>query len=320
MNQLCRRQFLRSSVSLAGVCVLPTAILGSCFPAGRGAGLRIDYLGDETGFLYYEGFFNRIKDNRFVSGTLEGSLANDSDIVFVDTDPSTKSAYILMLLEKDKDILTSYPLGNNLSDYTSIAEFREKYGRITGLLNPILFYPSMLALGEIIDSGYISLNRIGINCHPTCLGHDFNVRHGLAGSAQHLQRCVSVITGQYPISLKAYNGENNAPTRITLYYDGFPVDITTDWNHRGWIMELSGEGFEAMADHTGILAIRGGVEPRIAPDPSVMEKAVKANIEDFLQAVKVRSEPRVNHVDGLASIILNTSVEESQRTGELVNL
>ena len=195
----------------------------------------------------------------------------------------------------------------------------ENHGRLVGIINPLAFYPSMEMLKEIIAKDDISLNKIHINCNPEVLGGDFKIG-GFTGTAQPLQSIVSYITDTFPISLTAVTNENGELAGILIDFDSFETLIRFDSKHLGWDMELSGTEFSAITDHTGMLAIRNEVEPRIAADPDVMDKSIKANIEDFLQAVKERNEPRVNHLDGLASIMLNKGVEESLRTGAAVQL
>lgn len=314
-----RRRFIKSSITLAGISVLPPVIISSCFPWRNEQELVIDYIGSQENFKSCQHYFDKLKRNRFVFSSLEASLSGNSGIVFLDTDPVYKPAYTVMLLEQGKDIITTYPMGNSLSEYASISEFMEKYGRIVGLLNPLAFYPSIQSLREIIMRENISIQEIRINCHPVNLGAEFSVT-GPTGTAQPLQRIISYISDSFPVSLRAEAKEDGELSSIHINFENFKTLILFDRQQLGWNMELTGADFSALTDHTGLLALNSDIEPRFAPDPTVMEEAIIANLEDFIQAVRERYAPRVNSLDGLASIILNNAVGESLQTGSSVNL
>ncbi len=313
-----RRRFLRSSLAMAGTVLLPPAMLGSCIFRDEGKATEIDYIGNQTGFEIYREYLESIKRTRIHLSTLEASLISESGMVVLDTVSSTKPAYIVMLLEQGKDILTGYPLGFTLGDYANISEFMERYGRVVGLMNPIAFYPSVQALKEIIARENISFSQVQVNTHPANLGNDFFVS-GTAGTAQCLLRIVSQMCDSYPLSYKAEANSAGALRLIHVYYEDFMVTFRFDPEQIGWTMEFAGEEFRALADHTGMLAVNNEVEPRLAPDPAVFEKSVRANIQDFLKAIRERSEPMVNNLDGLSSIVLNNAVEESLKSGTTVS-
>jgi hypothetical protein len=194
----------------------------------------------------------------------------------------------------------------------------ERYGRVVGLMNPVAFYPFIQILKEIIAGENLSVRRIQVNTHPSNLGYDFQVA-GIAGTAQCLLRIVSQICDSYPLSYKAEADKAGALRLINVHFGDFMVTIRFDPGQIGWTMEFEGEDLRALADHTGMLAVNNEVEPRLAPDPAVFEKSIRANIEDFLKAVRERSEPVVNNLDGLSSIVLNNAVEESLGTGATVS-
>jgi hypothetical protein len=207
----------------------------------------------------------------------------------------------------------------------------EQYGRIVGILNPLMFYPSVQELKQKLQIEDILPDRVMVNCHPSELKNSFRVG-GFCGAAQPLQRLVSYITGSYPVSLSGEAnpaGEANIAgtvqspeelSNIRLDYDGFEVRINFTGGQPGWNMELEGHDITVRTDHTGMLAFDEGVEPRIAPDPGVMGKAIADNLRDYMEAVRNRSEPLVNTIDGLASIVLNNAVRESVETGAIVYL
>ena len=305
---------------MAGLSMLPSVFLSSCFQwRGGGQELLTDYIGSQEKFGLFQHYFKNIKKSRFAYSSLEASLSNDSNIVLLDTDSGNKSSYAIMLLEKGKDIITTYPLCNTLTGYASISDFAEKYDRMVGLLNPLAFYPSIQSLKEIIIEENILIDKVRISCHPSDLSAAFSVS-GLAGTAQPLQRIISYISNSFPVSLLTESKDNAQPAGIRVNFENFETLILFDKKQAGWIMELSGADFSALTDHTGLLALNSEVEPRIAPDPAVMENAIRANLEDFMQSARERTEPRVNSLDGLASIILNKAVEESLQTGSTVNL
>ena len=316
---ISRRGFLITSVKLAGLSILPPAILNSCMFTGQKPDIPIDYIGTTEEFEFYQHYFNKTKGTRFNPSTLETSLSNESGIVFLDSYLATKSACMIMLMEQGKDILTSYPMGSNLGEYVNVLEFMDNYGKVVGLLNPLAFYPAIITLKNILEQESIALAKVHINAHPRNLGADFKIR-GFSGTAQPFQRIVSYLADAYPMSLVANADNKGTIARILIDYESFETHIHFDNNNLGWDMELSSSGFSAMTDHTGLLVVRNEVEPRITADPDVMRYAIKANLQDFLQAVRERSEPRVNHIDGLASIVINKATEESLRTGTPVNL
>jgi len=316
---ISRRRFINSTLKLGGLTLLPPAIFKSCQPARKKEELIIDLIGTSQNCDIYEQYLNKIRGIRISKGSLDVSLSNESDIILLESGAGTKSAYMLLFLEQGKDILTTYPMGSNLSEYASISDFMETSGRFVGLMNPLVFFPPIRMLREIIEKENITLKHVLINCHPVNLGGDFRVG-GPTGTAQALQRIVSLISDIYPASLIANTNDNDELDSINIQFEDFQSTIQFDSEQLGWNMKFSGENFTAMTDHTGLLAVRNEVKPRMTPDPAIMDKAIKANIEDFLHAVRQRSEPRVNHLDGLASIILNRAVEESLITGTSASL
>ncbi len=107
---------------------------------------------------------------------------------------------------------------------------------------------------------------------------------------------------------------------IKLSYKSFTAHIHLVETQPGWTMEIDGEDFKARSDHTGMLSVNNEGQPRISPDPVVMEDAIIKNLNDFMKAVRERSQPRVNSLDGLASIVLNNAVKKSMETGSVINL
>ncbi len=315
-----RRRFIRSSIILASAASLPPCMLSSCGSPGKEESLvGIDFIGDRESFDKYQEHFRRIRKNRFVFSSLETALSDGSDAVFLDTLSATKSAYIIMLMEQGKDILTTYPLAGSLGDYANISEFREEYGRIVGMLNPLLFYPSVKMLKDILATEGIPLDRIDVRCHPVTLDHGFRVE-GPAGTAQPMVSVASYLSDAYPVILRAEAGTDGQPSLIEIRYDAFVMMIRFDEEQTGWHMKISGNDFSALADHTGLLAVNNEVESRRAPDPAVLEKATRDNLEDFMDAVRERNEPRVNILDGLSSIVLNKALGESLRTEGPISL
>ena len=90
--------------------------------------------------------------------------------------------------------------------------------------------------------------------------------------------------------------------------------------HPGWEMEIKGSEITAITNHTGLLVVREEEKPRIKADPHVLERAIRANLENYLEAIQERFEPMVNHLGGLASIVLNKAVLESIDTEVVVQL
>ncbi len=200
--KLSRRRFLRSTLILAGISALPPIILSSCLPAKGKRELRTVFIGSRENFERYLPFFRKLKRNKFTVSSLEDTLAGDADISFCDTGSTNKSTYILLLLEQGKDVLVNYPMGHTLGEYAAVSDFMVKHGRIVGMLNPLLFYPSVQLLKESIALKNVSIREIRISCHPDDLGEGFLVP-GLCGSAQPLQRVVSYISGSFPLQVLA---------------------------------------------------------------------------------------------------------------------
>ena len=291
-------------------------MLTSCFPGREREELSTAYIGSREKYDVYSPYFRKLRKNKLIFSSLEGALSGDSDIAFCDIEFSNKPAYILLLLEQGKDVFLTYPIGNSLGEYAAVSDFKEKYGRIIGMLNPLMFYPSIEMLKNIIDWDSIAIEEIRVSCHPTDLGDGFLVS-GSAGSVQPLERVISFISGSYPLQLLAK--ESNTPG-VELNYESFTSYIHPDPRQQGWNMEIDGDGFNARADHTGLLAINNEVEPRLSPDPGVLDDSIIRNLEDFMHSLRDRSEPRVNSLDGLASIVLNNAVEKSLETGSAIDL
>ena len=311
-----RRRFLRSSFILAGIGSIPPAMLTSCFPGREKEKLSTAYIGSREKFEAYSPYFRKLRKNEFIFSSLEGTLSGDSDIVFCDPDSFNKSTYLLLLLEQGKDIFLTYPMGNTLGEYAAVADFMEKYGRVVGMLNPLMFYPSIEMLKNIINRDTMTIEEIRVSCHPSIPGDGFQVS-GISGSAQPLERIISYISGSYPLQLRAEEGSRGS---MVLNYETFSTYIHLDREQQGWNMKIQWDGFNAQTDHTGLLSVNNEVEPRVSPNPGVMDDSIIRNLEDFMNSVRERSQPRVNSLDGLASIVLNNAVEKSLETGSAIDL
>ena len=314
-----RRSFLGSALTLAGIGTLSPAMLASCL-SGRGKSeISIDFIGSRESYDKYREYFRGIRKTGFVISSLERTLAGNSNIAFLEANTTTKPAWILMLIEKGMDVLTTYPLCHDLGEFANISEFIENHGRHVGLINPLMFYPSFRVLRKEISAQEVRLEQVRINCHPQNLAGDFSIA-GTAGTAQALQRIVSITSDSYPLSLKGEADSGGELLGLWCRYEDFELYIHFDGGQTGWNMELTGEGFAAVTDHTGMLAVNNEVEPRLAPDPAVLERAVRDNLEDFLQAVRERTTPLVNQIDGLSALILSNALTESLETGSWVSL
>jgi predicted dehydrogenase len=316
---LSRRRFINSAFTLAGIGSLSPTLLTSCLQGKGETELRVDFIGSSEDYERYLEYFRGIRNTVFEISSVDRTLAGNSHIAFLDANPATRAAWILMLIDNGRDILTTYPLCNDLGDYTGISDFIEQYGRHVGMVNPLLFYPSLRLLSEHISMEGISLQQVRVSCHPEYLSGDFSIP-GLTGTAQAFQGAVYLIGGSYPLSLMGEADPDGNLRKIQCRYEGFDLFIHFNSGQTGWNMEITGDKFIARADHTGMLALNKEVEPRIAPDPGVFDRAVRENLEDFLQAVRDRVTPRVNQIDGLSAMILENAVRESLESGLWVKL
>jgi predicted dehydrogenase len=317
---ISRRKFIhRTGAFAACSCLAPCLSLSSCHRAGKEEHVRMGYVGPEEQFRYYRPMLQKLKDTMVEMISLEEALNSDLHAIFLDTYPTIKASHIIMLLERIKDIITHYPLASNRYEYNSIQEFLDRYDRRLGMLNPLLFYPSVRTLKNWLADKNHALSEIRIYCHPDRLVNAYHV-NGYAGTVPSLQRMISCITGQFPFSLFIENEETNDIRRWIFDYESFQAIIQVDPKQTGWIMEVSGPQLSALADHTGLLRMDDEVEPRLSPAPSVWTRSIVTNFEDFLQAVRLRTDPTVNSLDGLSAIILSEAAEKSLQHGTRVNL
>ena len=279
----------------------------------------MDYTGPEKHFKYYEPFFQKLKNATVQRTSFEDAINGNSHAIFLDSEPSLKSTHTILLLEQHKDIITPYPLAASLGEYKKIQEFLVRYDRKIGMLNPLHFYPAVKTLKDWLANENKALSEIRVSCHPTHLVNGYAV-NGFSGTVQPLQRIISYITGKYPLSLFIENRKSDRIKTWILDYNSFQAIIRVDPVQTGWIMEVNGPQLSATADHTGLLRLNNEVEPRLSPAPSVWERSMIKNLEDFIQAVRMRSEPAINSLDGLASIILNQASEKSMQNGNKVSL
>jgi hypothetical protein len=314
-----RRSFLSSSLLLSGMSAIFPGLLTSCLSRDGRKELQISFIGTREQYDGFRPYFSKLRSCSFVFSSFQTSLSGDADIVFLHQESANKSSYILLLLEQGRDVLCRYPLGYSLGEYAGISEFQVKHGRMIGMLNPLIFYPSTRVLKEIILEQAVSIKDIRINCHPGKLETDFPVS-GLSGTAQPIQRMVSYISGSYPRRLLALEKDQGGLAGIELGYDSFTCLIRFDESQIGWNMEVEGDDFICRSDHTGLLSVNNEVEPRLAPDPGVFEDSLMENLENFMHAVRIREQSLVNSLDGLASIVLNNAVEESLNRGSEVFL
>jgi hypothetical protein len=130
---------------------------------------------------------------------------------------------------------------------------------------------------------------------------------------------ISYISGKFPFSL-FIEEETNDIRRWIFDYGSFRATIQVDPGQTGWIMEADGPQLNVLVDHTGLLSMNDEVKPRHSPDPDVWKMSMIRNFQDFLQAVRLRTEPMVNSLDGLSAIILHEAAVKTLDYGSKVNL
>ena len=317
---ISRRKFILGTSALAaGSCLVPALNLTSCNPAGKSRHVRLGFVGPEEHFRYYKPVFQKLKKATVEMVSFDQALESDLHAIFIESFPNIKATHIILLLEEKKDIITPYPLASDLSEYNRIQEFLDQHKRVVGMLNPLYFYPAVETLKELLAKDNHELSEIRVSCHPRQLVKGYPVNDP-TGPVAALQRMISYITGKFPQSLSTEKEEIKDISRWILDYESFQTIITVDPGQTGWIMELESPELNALVDHTGLLRLNDEAKPRISPAPSVWTRSMIKNMEDFLQAVRSRTEPRVNSLEGLSSIILHEAALKTAHLGTKVNL
>ncbi len=308
---ISRRKFiLRTSALAAGSCLVPFCNRGH---------VRMGFVGPEEHFRYYKPMFQKLNDTHVEISPLDEALTSNLHAIFVDSYPTIKASHIILLLEANKDIITPYPLASSPDEYSRIQEYLDHFDRRLGMLNPLHFYPAVRTLKDWLTEKTHDLYEIRVSCHPRQVVKGYHV-NGYAGAVQPLQRMISFITGKFPLSLFIEKEETNDIQRWILDYESFQATIQVDPRQTGWILEIDGPQLNALADHTGLLRLNDEVEPRLSPSPSVWTRSIIKNLEDFIQAVRLRTEPEVNSLEGLSAIILMQAAVKSLHNGTRVNL
>ena len=317
---ISRRKFIvRTSAFAAGSCLVPSLSLSSCNPSGKAGHVRMGFVGTKEHFRYYRAMFQKLKKAKVEMTSFDIALKSDLHAIFIDSYPTIKATHIIMLLEENKDIITPYPLASSLYEYNRIQEFLDRHDRKLGMLNPLYFYPAVRTLRDWLAEKNHDLSEIRVSCHPRQLVKGYPV-NGATGTVAPLQRMISYITGKFPLSLFIEKEETNDIRRWILDYESFQATIEVDPGQTGWILEVDGPQLNALADHTGLLRLNDEVEPRLSPASAVWTRSMIKNIEDFMQAVRLRTQPTVNSLEGLSAIILHEAAVKSLHNGTRVNL
>ena len=317
---ISRRKFIiRTSALTAGSCLVPSLTLTSCNPAGKTGHVRMGFIGPEEHFRYYKPMFQKLKDTHVEMTSLDEALTSNLHAILLDSYPTIKASHIILLLETNKDIITPYPLASSIYEFNKILEFLDRYDRRLGMLNPLHFYPAVRTLKDWLAKKPNDLYELRVSCHPRQLVNGYHV-NGYAGTVPLLELMISFITGKFPLSLLIEKEETNDIRRWILDYESFQATIQVDPGQTGWILEVDSPQLNALADHTGLLRLNDEVEPRLSPAPSVWTRSIIKNLEDFIQAVRLRTEPGVNSLEGLSAIILNQAAVKSLHNGTRVNL
>jgi len=318
--EISRRKFIyKTGAFAAGSCLVPSLALTSCNPAGKAGHVRMGFIGPEEHFRYYRPVIQKLKNTTVEMTSFDDALKSDFHAIFIETYPTIKATHIVLLLEENKDIITPYPLAGSLSEYNRIQEFLTRHDRRLGMLNPLYFYTAVNTLKDLLAENKHDLSEIRVSCHPTQLVKGYPV-NGATGTVAPLQRMISYITGKFPLSLFIEKEETNEIRRWILDYWSFQATIQVDPGQTGWILEADGPQLNALADHTGLLSMNNEVKPRHSPDSYVWTSSMIKNFEDFLQAVRLRTDPMVNSLDGLSAIILHEAAVKTLHNGTKVNL
>ena len=318
--EISRRKFIsRTGTLAAGMGLFPYLAGSSCKPAGKAGQVRMAFVGPEEHFRYYRPVFLKLRRARVERISLEDVLDSDMHAVFLAAHPNIKPVNILLLFEKGKDVITTYPLAPSLDSYNRIQEYLVHFDRRLGMLNPLLYYPAVRKLKDWLAAEGPELSEIRVGCHPRQLVSGYPVE-GFAGTVQPLQRMVSIITGKFPFSLSVEGDREKGILQYTLDYESFEATLETDPGQTGWILEVRGPELNGLVDHTGMLRLNDEPESRISPSPATWNRAMTSNVEDFLRAIRTREEPQVNSLDGLAAIILNQAAGRALHFGSKVEL
>ncbi len=178
---ISRRKFIYWAGAIAaGSCLLPSCKEGH---------VRMGFVGPEEHFRYYKPMFQKLKGASVEMSPLEEALESDLHAVFIDSHPKTKSVEILLLLEKNKDIFTPYPLAGSLYDFNKVQEYLDQTNRRLGMLNPISFYPAVRTLKDWLSENKPDIAEIRVSCHPAQLVRGYRymaMRDGAAIAADNL--------------------------------------------------------------------------------------------------------------------------------------
>ena len=318
--EISRRKFIyKTGAFAAGSCLVPSLAITSCNPAGKAGHVRMGFVGPEEHFRYYTPVIQKLKNTTVEMTSFDDALKSDFHGIFIESYPTIKATHIILLLEENKDIITPYPLASSPSEYNRIQEFLDRHDRRLGMLNPLYFYPAVNTLKDLLAENKHDLSEIRVSCHPEQLVKGYPV-NGATGTVAPLQRMISYISGKFPLSLFIEKEETNEIRRWILDYGSFQATIQVDPGQTGWILEVDGPQMNALADHTGLLSMNDEVKPRHSPDPYVWTMSMIKNFEDFLQAVRLRTDPMVNSLDGLSAIILHEAAVKTLHYGTKVNL
>jgi hypothetical protein len=313
-----RRVFLRKSAAAVASSLAPSFMLGSCFRENRET-LEIDFIGHEARYDYFARYFRKIRRAGLLNPGFRQAAESSSSAVFLDADAAIKATYAVFFMEQGRDILATYPLASGLEEYNSLKETMLKNDRKIAMVNPVMFYPGIIKLAGMVSLYADPLEELLISCHPQEVVPGFSV-DGLTGGAQLLQEVISFVSGKFPVSLLAENDDRGRMARLTLDYGTFQAGIFLDPGQTGWTLEATGTDFRARVDHTGLLAVNNEVRPRVEPATLSWESAMIGNLEDFIQAVHNRTEPRISTLEGLSAIILNRAVKDSVEKGGRIRL
>jgi len=268
-----------------------------------------------------------------ITTKIEDILSNPEIIaVAIATPATTHYEIIKKVLKADKDVFVEKPLALTFKEGQEIVNLAYKKNKILMVGHILQYHPAVIKLKDIINNGelgkinYIYSNRLNIGKLRT----EENI---LWSFAPHDISVILMLLNEEPIHVSTFGGDylNKGIYDITIttleFRNGVKAHIFVSWLHPYKEQKLVVVGSKAMAVFDDVSNKKLFIYPHkiewkdgkipIAQKadykviPVIDEEPLKAELNHFIECVKIRKKPLTDGYEGLKVLKILESAEKS---------
>lgn len=286
-----------------------------------------------SGPSFNEEFFNQLNLKKIAFKTIEDpyQLPGSLDALLLGGDSAEKMAIAISSIQAKSPVLFTVPAVGNMNQINQLKDKVAQQQINAGLLCPAVFLSSSDKVRQLLQQEEIGpLRKIKIALQNDYKNPYFSAfASGYLGDLYHLINISMHWLDLIPEKIKVFADPSTAdastPESNLTFANGIILTAqktTKVQDNHQWMIMIEGQkGSIRLTDSQNILLRKTDGSSQIFNFPEQdYQIAFKANIEDFVNACKNQSNPRLGLKDAIISLTINHQAQQSASTGQEVSL